>query len=213
MTIPLDVGDVPYSEDLQSVDGARAWAETADAKRPERIRIRAAILDQLGALPAGARILELGSGPGLLAADILQHRPDLAEYTLFDFSEPMLEMSRMRVGRFAAARYVLGDFRSEEWAGRLGAPYHAVVSLQAVHEVRHKQRVPRLYRQIRDLLVPGGLLLVSDRLPLDETERSRALFMTGPEQRSALAASGFERVEMVIATDALALYRCEKPAT
>ena len=96
VTLPLDADDVPYGEDLQSVEGATAWVDAADRRRPERIRIRAAISERLSSLPHGARVLELGSGPGLLAEDVLEHCPDLAEYTLFDFSEPMLAKARTR---------------------------------------------------------------------------------------------------------------------
>lgn len=204
--------DVPYTEDLQSPDGATAWADTAEQKRPARGPIRRAIGERLETLAPGSRVLELGSGPGLLAEHVLSRCPQLASYTLFDFSEPMLEMSRARVGRFAAARFVLGDFRQDDWTRHVSGPYDAVVSMQAVHEVRHTRHVPRLYEQIRAMLAPGGLFLVCDRTPEDDTPRSRALFMTAEEQAEALQQAGFVDVQLVMAADALAFCTCRKPS-
>jgi drug/metabolite transporter (DMT)-like permease/SAM-dependent methyltransferase len=204
--------DVPYTEDLQSPDGAKAWADNAERRRPARAQIRRAIGEHLEALAPGSRVLELGSGPGLLAEHVLSRCPQLASYTLFDFSEPMLEMSRTRVGSFAAARFVLGDFRSDDWTRHVAGPYDAVVSMQAVHEVRHTRHVPRLYQQIRGMLASGGLFLVCDRTPEDDSPRSTALFMTAQEQEQALRRAGFVDVQLVLAADALAFCTCRKPS-
>jgi SAM-dependent methyltransferase len=204
--------DVPYTEDLQSPEGAKAWADNAERRRPVRARIRQAIGDRLATLPPGSRVLELGSGPGWLAEHVLARCPQLGSYTLFDFSEPMLEMSRKRVSRFAAADFVAGDFRSPDWTRHVAGTYGAVVTMQAVHEVRHKRHVPQLYRQIRELLAPGGLFLVCDRTPEDDSPRSSALFMTAQEQEAALHQAGFIGVELVMAADALAFCACHTPA-
>jgi drug/metabolite transporter (DMT)-like permease/SAM-dependent methyltransferase len=203
--------DVPYTEDLQSPGGAQAWADNAERRRPARAQIRQAIAERLETLAPGSHVLELGSGPGLLAEHVLSRCPQLASYTLFDFSEPMLEMSRARVGRFAAARFVAGDFRADDWTRHVPGTFDAVVTMQAVHEVRHKRHVPRLYRQIRGMLAPGGLFLVCDRTPDDDTPRSRALFMTAQEQVEALRQAGFVDVQLVAAADALAFCTCRTP--
>lgn len=210
-TDPLDAApDVPCSEDLRDPVQAKAWADAADRRRPLRVRVRAVVVAQLARLPRAARVLELGSGPGFLAERVLAHCPHLAGYTLFDVSEPMLQMSRARVGRYAAATFALGDFRSEGWAGSVQGLFDAVVSMQAVHEVRHKRHVPRLYSQIHDLLTPGGLFLMCDRTPEDDSARSTALFMTAAEQLQALRGAGFVDVRVVMSGDALALCECRR---
>jgi len=200
-------GDVPSTENLESADGARAWADTADRKRPLRLQIREAITDELRTMPPGARVLELGSGPGFLAEHVLSRCPHLASYTLFDFSEPMLDMSRQLVERFPSAMFVLGDFRTDVWTQLVAGPYEAVVSMQAVHEVRHKRHIPHLYRQIHDLLVPSGTFVIADRTPEDDSSRSSALFMTDREQLQALADAGFGDPRLLMSGDALALCR------
>jgi ubiquinone/menaquinone biosynthesis C-methylase UbiE len=204
--------DVPCSEDLQSASGARTWADAADAKRPYRLLIRAAIVDRLRALPSGAHVLELGSGPGLLAENVLEACTQLTSYTLFDFSEPMLHMSRARLRRFATTKFVLGDFRANDWMRVASGPYDAVVSMQAVHEVRHKRHVPQLYQHIYSLLAAGGTFLVADRTPEDDSARSRALFMTEGEQLQALATAGLVDVRALLTGDALVLCEGTKPA-
>ena len=202
------VRDVPYSEDLQSPAGAKAWAEAADRKRPRRVHIRNYIVDRLTTLAPGSRVLELGSGPGFLAEQVLSHCAHLANYTLFDFSEPMLEMSRERVGHLSTTTFLLGNFRSPAWTRQVKGPYHAVVSMQAVHEVRHKRRVPRLYREIHSVLAPAGVFLIADRVPEDDSPRSAALFMTEQEQVQALADAGFTDIRVVTSGDALVLCQC-----
>jgi SAM-dependent methyltransferase len=203
--------DVPYAEDLQSPEGAKAWVDEADRKRPLRLRIRHTIVDRLAALPPGARVLELGSGPGFLAEQILNGCTDVAHYTLFDFSEPMLDMSRNRVAQFPTATFVLGDFRSRGWTQNLSLPYEAVVSMQAVHEVRHKRHVPRLYQEIYNIVAANGIFLIADRVPDDDSARSRALFMTAEEQTVALNEAGFMDVHVMMEGDALVLCECRKP--
>jgi cyclopropane fatty-acyl-phospholipid synthase-like methyltransferase len=207
-----DEGDVPYSEDLQQPSDARAWVEAADRKRPLRIHIRRAIVDRLRLLSPGARVIELGSGPGLLAEQVLLHCTEIAKYTLLDFSEPMLEMSRGRVARYPSAEFVSADFRSEGWIRCVTPPYDAVVSMQAVHEVRHKRHVPRLYGQVHGLLARDGAFLMADRVPEDDSPRSTALFMTEQEQTRALADAGFDNIRVVMSGDALVLCECRKKA-
>ena len=199
--------DVPSTENLQSPEGARAWADAADRKRPLRAQIRRAIANELRMLPRGARVLELGSGPGFLAEHVLSQCTHLASYTLLDFSEPMLDMSRQLVERFPSAAFLLGDFKSDGWTQIVSGPYEAVVSMQAVHEVRHKRHVPRLYRQVHSVLAPSGIFVIADRTPEDDSSRSTSLFMTEREQLHVLSDAGFGDVRLLMSGDALALCR------
>lgn len=213
MTEPFDPDqDVPYGEDLQSPAGAKAWADAAERKRPRRVEFRNLIVEYLQTLAPGSRVLELGSGPGFLAQHVLECCPELGSYTLFDFSEPMLEISRSRAGQFPAASFVLGDFKSDDWPRMVSGPFQAVVSMQAVHEVRHKRHVPRLYRQVYGSIAPSGLFLVCDRTPEDDSPRSASLFMTEHEQVQAMRAAGFADVRVLMSGDALALCHGRKPA-
>src|SRR5215475_14763457 len=88
----LQLEDVPYGNDWDSAEEVAAWAEEADRIRPWRAAIRDHIARRVATLPPGARVLELGSGPGFLAHRVLQRCPSLEGYTLLDFSEPMLAL-------------------------------------------------------------------------------------------------------------------------
>jgi ubiquinone/menaquinone biosynthesis C-methylase UbiE len=187
--------DVPSPIDLRDPRDADAWVRDADAKRPWRAEIRAAIAELLVGV---GDILELGAGPGLLAERVLESCSP-ASYTLFDFSPPMLELARARIGD--RARYVLGDFKQLAWSAQLGT-FDAIVAMQSIHELRHKRHVPGLYREIHEVLRPGGVLLVCDHSPHDE----RGLFMTEHEQRVAMHDAGF--VDAIAHLDRHGLYLC-----
>jgi SAM-dependent methyltransferase len=194
--------DVPSGIDLRTETDAREWAAAADLKRPWRSRFRAAIVDLL---QGAARVLELGPGPGLLAEAVLD-ACDVERYTLFDFSPPMLEMCSARLAGRDAVRVVLGDFTQPGWTEALDSPFDAVVAMQAVHEVRHKRHVPALYARAWSLLRPGGMLVVCDHEPPDDSARMRALHSTVDEQHAALGGAGFVRVTTHLA--AHGLYLC-----
>lgn len=187
--------DIPSPIDLRDPATAHAWAQEADLKRPWREQVRGAIAETLKAstLPV-RRVLELGSGPGLLAERVLRACV-VEQYTLLDFSQPMMELSRARVGVDPAATFVLADFKQPGWTRSVEAPFDAVITMQAVHELRHKRHILGLYRQVHDLLCAGGLLLVCDHVPLDESLRSTELHATEAEQHAALVEAGFRRVK------------------
>ena len=143
-------------------------------------------------LAAGMRVLELGPGSGLLAETILG-TCSVVGYTLLDFSPPFLAMCRERLDASGVAQVILGDFRTGDWPTLVQPPYDAVVSMQAVHELRHKRHAAGLYAQVLPLLRRGGLLVVCDHMPKEDA-RTRALHATDVEQHGALVAAGFHDV-------------------
>jgi len=207
---PLQPQDVPYGNDWDDAAETAAYGESADRARPWRSEIRDHIAARIATLASGARVLELGSGPGLLAHRVLEKCPNLETYTLVDFSAHMLALSRQRLAAFPAASFVLASFKSEEWSRRVGGRFDCVVSMQAVHELRHKRHVPRLYEQIHNVLSVPGLVLVCDHTPFDDSPRSIALYMTEQEQQRALAAAGFANVHVELTINGLMLYAGER---
>lgn len=205
--------DVPYGENFHDVTVAAAWAETAMQKRPWRPTIFEKFADMvLGGGVAAPRVLELGSGPGLLAEHVLRRCPHIAQYTLFDFSETMLAQSRTRLGEHVTRTlYVRGDFKDETWPAAVGGTFDFVFALQSVHELRHKRHAPRLYEQIRALLAPDGEVVICDHLPESgNTPRHALLYMTIPEHLAAFASAGYTQTEVAWNEHAMAMY-CARP--
>jgi ubiquinone/menaquinone biosynthesis C-methylase UbiE len=204
--------DVPYGNDWDSADEVAAWTDEADRIRPWRARIRDHIARRVATLPQGARVLELGSGPGFLAQRVLEICSQLQGYTLVDFSEPMLALARDRLLSFPAASFVHASFKSEEWPGRVAGPFDCILSMQAVHELRNKRHAVRLYEQAYDVLGVPGRIMICDHTPFDDSWTSTALYMTEAEQREALAAARFANLRIELRIDSLVLYVGERLA-
>ena len=205
-----DEEDVPYGENFHDEAKAAAWADAATRKRPWRSGIFARFATTvLASKIARPRVLELGSGPGFLAEHVLDRCSSVAEYTLLDFSEPMLAQSRLRLSRHAArTKFVRADFKSDSWLAAVERPFDFVLSLQAVHELRHKRHAPRLYEQIRSVVSSPAELVVCDHLPEGaHTPRHRVLYMTVAESLTVLAAAGFLEPALVWTEHAMAMYR------
>ena len=208
----LQEHDVPYGNDWDSAAEVAAWAEAADRERPWRSQIRNHIADRVATLRPGARILELGSGPGFLAHRVLRRCPNLATYTLLDFSEPMLALSRERLAAFPAASFVLESFKSDGWTRRVEGRFDCVLSMQAVHELRHKRHAARVYKRAYEVLTAPGLIMICDHTPFDDSAESPALYMTEQEQQEALAEARFANVHIELSIDSLVLYAGERAA-
>ena len=202
--------DVPYGEDFHDPVVAAAWADAAIRKRPWRATIFEQFVSIVGASSLESpRVLELGSGPGFLAEHVLGRCPDVGVYTLVDFSAAMLEQSRRRLDAHAArTRFLQANFKTEAWPEVVREPVDFVLSLQAVHELRHKRHAPRLYRQLLPLLSPAGEVLICDHLPEGaHTPRHRVLYMNTDENAAAFAQAGFSRVDIVWSDHDMAFYR------
>jgi cyclopropane fatty-acyl-phospholipid synthase-like methyltransferase len=189
--------DVPPGVDFRNASEVDAWVAACEVDKPWRVPMRRRFATLVSTLPDGTRVLEIGSGPGLLAESILEACPNVVSYALLDWSERMLELSRERTRRFPAACFIQSDFRQLDWRRHLKPPYDVVVAMQAVHEIRHKRHVPAFYRQLRDLIRPEGIVAVCDGIPRDTSVLWQVnLLMTSDEQLEALAFAGFEHITL-----------------
>lgn len=189
-------GDVQTSTyNFQDDAVARRWAAEAAQKKPWRPELWGVFADLLRReATSPLRVLELGAGPGLLAERVLQDVP-VSEYVLFDFSEPMMAMAKETLGERNDVSFHIGNFKEPDWPRRVPGLFDAVISMQAVHEIRHKRHVPWLYAQAATLLRPGGVLVICDAEPTPEqSEEQRQLASTRKEQEHAMLWAGFEQV-------------------
>ena len=149
--------------------------------------------------------LELGSGPGFLAAHLLEAVAELSLVPL-DCSTVMHELARERLRRYAdRVVYVERDFRQPGWQHGLGA-FDAIVTNQSVHELRHKRHAAPLHAAARTLLRHGGPYLVSDHRCSPGFGDPR-LYMTETEHRDALLTAGFTEATLLTTAGTLVLYR------
>ncbi|HJQ24604.1 MAG TPA: class I SAM-dependent methyltransferase [Blastocatellia bacterium] len=184
-------------------DYVREWARSADDRRPFRAQFFDAFTAELQPLGA-ARILELGSGPGFLAEHLLNHC-EIAAYDLLDFSPHMLALSRARLAVFGdKISFHQGSFLEEGWWKALPGPFDAVISMQAVHEVRQAERLAPLYGECRLLLKAGGLILIADKRD-DEAECEAERF-TPDKHLAAFSEAGFKAIRQVYAAGDLFLF-------
>lgn len=199
--------DVPSPIDLRLPADAAEWESTAMTKRPFRTEFFARIETALRELDLERpRVLELGSGPGFLAERLVTGLGSV-DYTALDFSPAMHALARTRLGEDADhVAFVERDFLDPRWTAGLGR-FDAVVTVQAVHELRHKRRAATLHRQVREVLDRGASYLVCDHFVGDGGMTNPSLFMTLDEQRDALGAGGFVDVETLFVHSGMALHR------
>lgn len=106
------------------------------------------------------RFVDLGCGSGVLARAVLAHYPKAAA-VLVDFSEPMLAEARTALATHRPPpQFVRADLAGPAWrdAVQLAAPFDLVVSGYAIHHLQDVRK-RALYREIHDLLAPGGFFL------------------------------------------------------
>lgn len=197
----MESDDVPTSVDFHNPLHARRWTDETPRKRPWRASFFTAFCTALTG--KHLRVLELGSGPGHLARELIT-RCEIADYVAVDFSEPMHDLAREYLGQLASrVTFIRRDFRAPDWTAGL-SNFDAIVTLQAVHETRHKRRAQALFAQARALLRPDGQLLYCDHYFGDGQNPS--LVLERAEQPQVLRAAGFVHVELLLDEGGMALY-------
>lgn len=152
------------------------------------------------------QVLELGSGPGFLAEYLLSRIPALS-ITLLDYSPAMHMLAQRRLAPWAdRVEFLERDFSQPDWLEDLGA-YDAVITLQAIHELRHKRHAAGFHRQVASLLPrSNGLYLACDHYCGADAMQNAELYMSLDEQMAALESAGFT-VNEVMVKGGRALYR------
>jgi cyclopropane fatty-acyl-phospholipid synthase-like methyltransferase len=158
----------PSFRNLQTADDVASYTEGLAERWPARATVIDHIVDQVQTLAADPlHVLELAPGAGVLAERLLQTFPQL-RYVGIDSSIPMLAYVRQRLDPFGERAAILDhDLNGESWQGHLAeygeeGRFHAVVSLQSIHDLGGELQVERIYTLVRTLLLPGGFFLNAD---------------------------------------------------
>jgi len=209
----MSLKEVPTDHDFFDPAYVKQWTDSVIRYRPERQQLFKVFGAEAARITKAAlSVFELGCGPGFLAEALLQNC-QIARYTLIDFSPQMLELSRSRLARFKDRTVFFQlDFKKDNWTAAIPADFDLIVSLQAVHELRHASRIPKLYAQLYRLLVPGGSILICDHVNSSLPSGHRAAhFMTVEEHLSTFKEVGFIKAREICPAADLSLMAAEKP--
>ncbi|MEE1796414.1 class I SAM-dependent methyltransferase [Streptomyces sp. BE308] len=130
--------------------------------REERFTVVADVVEHVTAGHERPRVLDLGCGPGSLAARLVGRLPT-ARIVAVDMDPLLLALGRARHPN--AARYVEAVIGEDGWIDTLAlrGPVDAIVSTTALHYLpEHVLR--RTYAELTALLRPGGVLINADHL-------------------------------------------------
>ncbi len=196
-------------------------AVTAYLERLEREwPARATIADQIQRLIAQLdspvpHLLELCCGPGRLAQTLLDAQPTL-QYTGVDLSPPFLAHARQQLAEHAARVTLLPlDLSEPGWVEQVqaAAPFHAIVSLQSLHDVGDAGVIERLYAQAKTLLAAGGFCLNADLIVADgETLPDNPGRLTVSHHLQLLRAAGYVNVRCLSTPGGFGLVAGWRPA-
>jgi SAM-dependent methyltransferase len=144
------------------------WADRF-VPTPERLELFNVILSELrSSIPKDGRVVELGIGPGYLAEHLLNAMPGINYYGI-DFSSPMIEIARQRLGPHSARLdFVQADLVKEAWWAGVTAPINAIISTWALHDLGSQENVERVYKICAQALKDDGIFLNGDFIKPDK---------------------------------------------
>ena len=137
------------------VEDVRAYVERVDRedRRAEGLSLLPRLVQRAADEPL--RVLDVGTGQGLLAALLLDAFPAAVAVGL-DGSEPMREIAADRMAAYGERfQFVMGDFVGGELPPEARGPFDVVVSSRAIHHVPSAAK-QLLYAAIHRSLAPGG---------------------------------------------------------
>ena len=198
--------DVPSPIDFHDPIQAKEWERKTIEKKPWRPQFFSAFVSVLNdCFPQPISVLELGSGPGHLAEQLV-HRCHIVRYVALDFSPAMHDLARGRIGAaIDTVEYLERDFRLPDWPDGLGH-FDAVITMQAAHEVRHKRHLQDFLVRARHCIAPEGLLLYCDHYFKPGDTKNPDLFFPLEDQSTALETAGFSKVRMLLDLEGMALF-------
>ncbi|MGP3689774.1 class I SAM-dependent methyltransferase [Streptomyces sp. IBSNAI002] len=133
--------------------------------REERFTVITDVVERMTAGRAAPLVLDLGSGPGALAARLAGRLPD-AEVLAVDADPLLLELGRSHYG--PALRHVEAVIGRPGWLDvlALDRPVDAVVSATALHYLG-ESTLRQVYQELAGRLRPGGVLVNGDHISPD----------------------------------------------
>ncbi len=118
--------------------------------------------------------LDLACGPGSISQRLLGRFPS-ARSVAVDVDPLLLALGRGALGTLnGRLRWAERDLRDPRWTtGLTEGAFDAVLSTTAMHWLTPLQ-LAFLYRQLTTIVRPGGIVLIGDHMPFDESQPSFA---------------------------------------
>ena len=146
----------------------RHWVERWDRmqeryilKRPERFETIIQLIQ--ATQKTVGRVLDLGCGTGSLMLKVLENFPEAIVFGI-DFDPTLLALAKQRLKPFGEREKLIpADLREDSWINLVPDSMDAVVSATALHWFKPEQ-LTRLYKQITEVLLRGGIFLNADHV-------------------------------------------------
>ncbi len=178
--MPETPASLTYYDDTDNAHRYHAQTGFDPARKQEMLQVTLRLLTDL--TPAGAKLLELGCGSGLFI-EMLAATEHFGSICATDGAKAMLEIARpLSASAPTPVVFETLDFTQSDWAGQYPpASFDAVTSSMALH---HADDKPQLFRQVYEVLAPGGAFVFADHLAgssaltdrLIDQERARVKF-------------------------------------
>lgn len=135
--------------------------------RPEQLDLMLSIIEDF--IQPGDTILDLGFGSGLVEEMIFRRIPG-ARVVGVDASPAMMQLAHERLQPYAEQYTAIEhDLRALDTLPVERGSFAFIISIQALHHLTDDE-MEAAYRAIHDLLKPGGLFLLLDRLHIGSPE-------------------------------------------
>ncbi|SRR5579885_2040669 len=145
---------------------AAEWDARANATTGERLREFLGRLD----LPRGGRVLDVGSGTGILIPLLRDALGPRGQIVAVDIAAEMLRLARARHGDLGL-RFVCAD------AATLAEPRQSYDAIICNAVIPHFEDLSAALQHLATLLRPGGVLAICHAIP---RERVNAIHRAGP---------------------------------
>jgi len=162
MTAPVNEVRIVPAVAAEWLDRWDSQQEGYVADREERFAVLADIVAAAVAGVPNPLVVDLGCGPGSLAARLADRLPG-ATFVGVDADPLLLGLARSHYGSLAT--WVRADLADPSWTDALPGPIHAAVSTTALHWLRPDQ-LTTLYRTLAEHTAPGGVFANGDHLAL-----------------------------------------------
>lgn len=147
------------------------------------------------------RMLELGVGAARLARSVLnsladtsgEGSPTAVEYTGIEIEPALVQHGKelLETAGHRDIRLVRADLKDGAWTAGIG-PFDAVFSLQTLHDLGGIDALEAVYRQIRGILAPGGILVNADFVvPFEKDDPDRPRRLPVETHKDLLSRLGF----------------------